>query len=94
MKEFFICPNCGNNKDFKIFMSDFQFVRQSPEQGVRTAESDLLPSLRQKDNYIECQSCFKRLEYDTAAAIGKKYIQTTLRLLKSNKLNTTTHSAN
>ncbi|MBI2471444.1 MAG: hypothetical protein HYV59_09415 [Planctomycetes bacterium] len=82
MNTFFVCPNCGNDKEFKIFTSSFQVIRQSPELGKRVVESDVLPSLRQNDNYIECQLCFKKYEYDNAAAIGKKYIQTAQRLQK------------
>ena len=72
---FLICPNCGNIKKFRIFTSNFQIVEQFPDVGMRTYESGILPSLRENDNYIECQSCFKKAEYDIAADIGKKYIQ-------------------
>ncbi|HHT9138856.1 MAG TPA: hypothetical protein ACFYEK_16635 [Candidatus Wunengus sp. YC60] len=82
MSTFFVCPNCGNDKEFKIFTSNFQVIRQSPELGKRVVESDALPSLRQNDNYIECQLCLKKYEYDNAAAIGKKYIQASQRLQK------------
>lgn len=75
MKAFFICPNCGNDKEFKVFTSNFQVIKQSPELGKRIVESDVLPSLRQNDNYIECQLCHGRFEYDDADALGKKYIQ-------------------
>jgi hypothetical protein len=91
MNTFFVCPNCGNNKEFKIFTSNFQVIKQSPELGIRTEESDALPSLRHNDNYIECQSCFQRFEYDNAAAIGKKYIQTTQRLQKCAARNMVSH---
>lgn len=76
MKTFFVCPNCGNTMEFKIFTRNFQIIKQSPELGIRTEASSSLPSLRQDDNYIECQSCFQRFEYDDAAALGKKYLQT------------------
>ena len=82
MNTFFVCPNCGNDKEFKIFTSNFQVIKQSPEHGKRIDESDVLPNLRQNDNYIECQLCLKRFEYDNAASIGKKYIQTAQRLNK------------
>ncbi|MEP9410842.1 MAG: hypothetical protein HRF42_05460 [Candidatus Brocadia sp.] len=82
MNTFFVCTNCGNDKEFKIFTSNFRIVKQSPELGIRTDESDILPNLRQKDNYIECQLCLQRFEYENAATIGKKYIQASLRLLK------------
>ena len=82
MNTFFVCPNCGNDKEFKIFTSNFQVIKQSPEHGKRIDESDVLPNLRQNDNYIECQLCLKRFEYDNAASIGKKDIQTTHRLQK------------
>ena len=77
MNTFFVCPNCGNDKEFKIFTSNFQVIKQSPNLGKRIEESDFLPNLRQDGNYIKCPLCFKRYEYDTAASIGKKYIQTT-----------------
>ncbi len=82
MNTFFVCTNCGNDKEFKIFTSNFRVIEQSPELGVRIKESDVLPNLQQKDNYIECQLCFRRFEYENAATIGKKYIQTSLRLRK------------
>ena len=82
MNNFFVCPNCGNDKEFKIFTSNFQVIKQSPEHGKRIDESDVLPNLRQNDNYIECQLCIKRFEYDNAASIGKKYIKTAQRLQK------------
>ncbi|MFN3533238.1 MAG: hypothetical protein ACK41Q_12135 [Candidatus Brocadia sp.] len=90
-KTFFVCSNCGNDKEFKIFTSNFQVIRQSPELGIRTEESDILPSLRHNDNYIECQRCFQRFDYDNAATIGKRYIQTTQRLRKSALPSTVTH---
>ena len=80
MNTFFICPNCGNNKEFRIFASAFRDIRQSPELGIRIEESDALPNLRQTDTYIECKLCFQRFEYDSASAIGRKYAQTSLRL--------------
>lgn len=91
-KTFFVCPNCGNDKEFKIFTSNFQVIKQSPELGVRTEESGVLPSLRQKDNHIECQLCSQSIEYDDAAAMGKKYIQETQRLYKYVPPNTVSHS--
>ena len=82
MNTFFVCPRCGNNKEFKIFTTNFQAIRQSPEIGRRVDESDVLPSLRQNDSYIECKCCFQRIEYDSAATTGRRYIQATQRLLK------------
>lgn len=79
---FFVCPNCGNVKIFRIFTSSFQVIKQSSEMGRRTDESDIMPSLRENDNYVECQICFKKLEYGIASDIGKKYIQVTKRLRK------------
>lgn len=82
MNTFFVCPTCGNNKEFKIFTSNFQVIKQSPELGKRIDESDVLPNLRHNDNYIECQLCLKKFEYDNAVTIGKKYLQTTQKLRK------------
>ena len=79
---FFVCPHCGNNQDFKIFLSSFQAVKQSPELAKRVDESDILPNLRQNDNFIECQLCLRRFDYDNAASIGKKYLQNTQLLIK------------
>lgn len=79
MNTFFVCTNCGNDREFKIFTSSFQVIRQSPESGTRITESDILPNLQQKDNYIECQLCFQRIEYENAASIGKKYLEINLR---------------
>lgn len=78
---FFVCPNCYNTKKFRIFTSNFQVVKQSPEMGIRIEESDILPNLREGDNYIECQTCFTKLEYNMATCIGKKYLRQTKRLL-------------
>lgn len=50
---------------------------------MRVNESDVLPSLRHNDTYIECKCCFQRIEYDSAAATGEKYIKMTQRLLKA-----------
>jgi len=58
--KFFVCPNCGGDEKFKIFSSDVQVIYQSPEVGMRTFESCILPNLRQTDNYIECQLCLER----------------------------------
>ena len=80
MSTFFVCPNCGNDKEFKIFTGSFQAIRQSPESGRRTEISAMLPNLRQKDNYVECQLCLKSFDYDSAAIIGKNYIQTIMKL--------------
>ena len=80
MSTFFLCPNCGNDKEFKIFTGSFRAIRQSPESGVRTEASDMLPNLRQKDNYVECQLCLKSFDYDSAAIIGKNYMQTIMNL--------------
>lgn len=82
MNTYFLCPNGGNDKKFKIFTSNFRVIKQSPELGIRTDESDSLPNLQQKDNYIECQLCFQRFEYESAATIGTKYIQINLGLRK------------
>ena len=76
---FFVCSNCGNIKKFRIFTSNFQVINQSQEMGMRIDESDVMPNLRENDNYIECQTCFNKLEYGMAMDIGKKYIQATKR---------------
>ena len=77
---FFVCPDCGNVKKFRIFTSNYQVVNQSPEIGTRIDESSAMPSLREDNNYVECPVCFKKLEYDTAVDIGKKYLQVSRRL--------------
>ncbi len=82
MNTFFICPKCGNDKEFKIFATNYQDIRQSSDLGMRVDESDFLPSLRQGDTHIECKRCFQRIEHDNAATIGKRYIQATQKLLK------------
>jgi len=79
---FFVCPNCGNEKEFRIFTSSFRDIKQSPELGMRIEESDFLPNLRGTDTYIECKFCSQRFECDSAAAVGKKYIKTTRSLEK------------
>lgn len=79
---FFVCPNCGNVKKFKVFTSTFQVIEQSPEMGVRIGESGVLPSLRQNDNYVECQLCLKKSDYDMVVDIGKKYMQETQTMKK------------
>jgi NADH:ubiquinone oxidoreductase subunit D len=82
MNTFFVCPECGNDKDFKIFTSNFQVVRQSPELGVCTDVSVALPNLRQHDNYIECVSCLKRYEYNDAIMNGRRYVRAIRKLKK------------
>ncbi len=73
--KFFVCPNCGNVKKFKVFTSNFQIIIQSPELGIRMDESGVLPNLKQIDNYVECQLCFKKSEYDKAIDLGEKYVK-------------------
>lgn len=80
--KFLACPGCGNTQKFKVFIGNFQVIRQSPEAGMRVYESDVLPNTQQSDNYVECQLCFKRSEYVTALELGRKYIN----ILKSLKL--------
>ncbi len=77
---FFVCPDCGNVKKFRIFTSNYQFVNQSPEMGMRIDESNVMPSLRENDNYVECPLCLKKLEYDIAVDISKKYLQVSRKL--------------
>lgn len=79
---FFICPKCGNVEKFRVFTSSVKFISQSSELKMRTEESNVMPNLRGYDNYIECQMCFKKLEYDLAIDIGKKYLQKSIRLYK------------
>lgn len=76
---FFVCSNCGNRKIFKIFTSNFQIIEQSPELGIRI-ESGVLPNLREEDNYIECQSCSKIFDYNSAMATSKIYTKKTKEL--------------
>ncbi|MDO8141502.1 MAG: hypothetical protein Q6358_08390 [Candidatus Brocadiales bacterium] len=73
MNTFFVCPECGNAERFKVFTSNFQIVKQSAE-GVRIYESSAMPNLRENDNYIECQLCSKRSEYNQAVDIGNNYL--------------------
>ncbi|OHB91228.1 MAG: hypothetical protein A2Z57_14850 [Planctomycetes bacterium RIFCSPHIGHO2_12_39_6] len=79
---FFVCPNCGNVKKFRVFTSNVQVISQSSELKMRIDESNVMPNLRGYDNYIECQMCSKKLEYDLAIDIGKKYLQKSMRLYK------------
>ena len=77
---FFICPKCGNVEKFRVFTSNVQVISQSSELKMRIDESNVMPNLRGYDNYIECQMCSKKLEYDLAIGIGKKYLQKSIRL--------------
>ncbi len=77
---FFICPKCGNVEKFRVFTSNVQVISQSSELKTRIEESNVMPNLRGYDNYIECQMCFKKLEYDLAIDIGKNYLQKSIRL--------------
>ncbi len=79
---FFICPKCGNVEKFRVFTSTVQVISQSSELKMHIDESNVMPNLRGYDNYIECQMCFKKLEYDLAIDIGKKYLQKSMRLYK------------
>ncbi len=83
MNTFFVCPNCGNDKEFRIFTSSFRDIKQSPELGMRIEEGNALPNLRETDTYVECKFCFQRFECDSVAAVGEKYIKTTQRLRKT-----------
>ena len=83
LNTFFVCPNCGNDKEFRIFTSSFRDIKQSPELGMRIEEGDALPNLRETDTYVECKFCFQRFECDSVAAVGEKYIKTTQRLRKT-----------
>ncbi|HHT9136040.1 MAG TPA: hypothetical protein ACFYEK_02220 [Candidatus Wunengus sp. YC60] len=83
MNTFFVCPNCGNDKEFRIFTSSFRDIKQSPELGMRIEESDVLPNLRETDTYVECKLCFQRFERGYVASVGKKYIKITQRLQKT-----------
>ena len=75
--KFFVCPYCGNVEKFKIFTSSFQVIKQSQERGICVDKSGVLPNLRQNDNYVECQKCFKKSEYEAAMDLGKKFIEHT-----------------
>ena len=86
MNTFFVCLNCGNDKEFRIFTSSFRDIKQSPELGMRIEEGNALPNLRETDTYVECKFCLKSFEYDSAAAIGKKCIKTTQRFRKINHI--------
>lgn len=74
--EFFVCPYCSNNKIFKVFKNGFQVVIQSPRSGTRIVGSSVLPSLRQADNFVECNVCLRKIEHDTAADLGEQYRET------------------
>lgn len=69
---FFACSTCGNKKKFRVFTSNFRTIEQSLELGIRI-ESDVLPNLRENDNYVECQLCSQRFDCDTAVPIRKAY---------------------
>jgi len=86
INNFFVCPNCGNDRKFKVFTSDFQIVLQSPELGICMNKSGKLPNLRHTDNYVECQVCFNKSEYDIAADCGRKYISAVQRLKTKNNI--------
>lgn len=73
--KFFVCPYCGNVEKFKIFTSNFQVVKQSQEMGICIDKSGVLPNLRQNDNYVECQQCFKKSDYEEAVDRGRKFIE-------------------
>lgn len=72
---FFGCPNCGNTRKFKIFVSTFQVIEQSPRNKARTNKSGVLPNLRTNDNYVECQYCLRITDYDKAVSTGKKHLE-------------------
>lgn len=82
-QEFYVCPHCGNTKVFKIFNANFQVIVQSLEAGKRIDQSGTLPSLRKTDNFIECSSCFQKIDHDTAAYLGDKYVSKHQELVRS-----------
>lgn len=73
-QEFYVCPHCGNTRIFRIFSTNFKVIVQSLEAGKRIDESGVLPSLRRADNFIECSSCFQKIDTEAAAYLGDKYI--------------------
>ncbi|MFO0792606.1 MAG: hypothetical protein U0586_00935 [Candidatus Brocadiaceae bacterium] len=73
--KFFVCSYCGNVEKFKIFTSNFQVIKQSQETGMCVDKSGVLPNLRQNDNYVECQKCFKKSEYEAAIDLGRQFIE-------------------
>jgi hypothetical protein len=73
--KFFGCPYCGNVEKFKIFTSNYQVIKQSQETGMCVDKSGILPNLRQHDNYVECQKCLKKSEYEVAIDLGRKFIE-------------------
>lgn len=81
-REFFVCAHCGNTEVFKVFTGNFQVVVQSLEKGARIDQSNVLPSLRMEDNFVECQSCRRKTEYEEALFLGEKYIKKHQKLLK------------
>lgn len=83
MNTFFVCPECGNDKVFKVFTSNFQSIRQSPELERCTDVSGALPNLRQHDNYIECVPCLKRYDYNDAVTNGRRYVRAIGRFKKT-----------
>ncbi|MDR4508319.1 MAG: hypothetical protein MRJ65_08815 [Candidatus Brocadiaceae bacterium] len=85
-KTFFVCPNCGNAHKFKLFNTSFQVIKQSPKKGKRTDETGFLPSLRDKDNYIECQQCLREFAYDRGVDAGKNAVNN-VRCLKTKRNN-------
>lgn len=68
--KFFACSQCGNKKKFSVFTNSFRTIEQSPELGIRI-ESSVLPNLRENDNYVECQLCSPRFDYNSAPLAGK-----------------------
>lgn len=72
---FFVCPHCGNDKEFRIFTSSLREIKQSLELGMRVEESDVIPNLRTVYAYVECRFCLHRFGYgyDSVADVGKKY---------------------
>lgn len=61
MDTFFVCPKCGNDKEFHIFTSSFQAIRQSPELGRRVNESDVLPICDTTIRILNVSVVFKEL---------------------------------
>ena len=69
----------------KIFTTNYQILDSRPISEC-VDESDFLPSLRQGETHIECKCCFRKIEYDNAAIIGKNIYPSNPKVLKYNTL--------
>ncbi len=71
MNTFFICPKCGNDKEFKIFTTNYQDIRQSANLGMHVDESNLYQVYGKEILILNANVVFKELSMIRLQRSGK-----------------------